>query len=971
MTPGHRFYFNSVLAVCSLAAGLGHSIFGVVLVIIGLILWMTVLLFSNESSELSDLSIFRRWGRQKGQRGKSSVMLRRSGLKLRPQFRLILWPLAVTIVAGLYGYWTEQMNRSNIPHTLDGHQVFIHGTITSAVQVDGDRASFQSRIHRLSAENDVSEHFSESFRDMHSEDLPEKPSEELSKNLPEKPSGELSKNLPDKLELYPDERVQVTIYLDSLSEQQTVSRWRRGMEIRFVGHLQRPGVARNFGDFDYRDYLHTQRIHWQVTVQGLGSAETDRLASAGMAVWTGYIDQFRDRLSALVWSIYDERYAGFMQGLLIGDRQEIPQNLYEQFSDIGMTHVLAISGLHVGVFTAGCFWLTRLFRLTRERGTTICFILIPLYVVLTGASPSAIRAGVMAMLGLIAMRAGRWKDSLRFIVIAALLMLAFQPYYLYNVSFQLSFVVTLGLILFVPPMVRWLNRMPTVLAGALSVTIVAQLCSFPLVIYYFHTVHILSPVANLLLVPLVSLLILPVGMLSLIVGSVFPTAAQWLATSLSLVTESLFRAVEWTANMDALLLTWPKMPLWWMILYYLLLYGLFQGMPVFRMPVFVKSMNRKNILSTDSRPFLFVIGCAMMIASLMYAYAGDHWDRTGMVSVLDVGQGDAILIRSPHGRTILVDGGGTIRFGQNEAWRQRRDPYEVGKDTVVPLLRRRGIHRLDAVIATHLDADHIGGLHAVLERIPTQRLLYNGTMKDSGYAERLADAAKRRGVPMIAVAGCMTWQLDPHTVLTFVHPIPGDMNIPSTGSPVHGNGQMLVNDQNGVSVVFILEMYENRFLLTGDIGSAEERKILDLLQSEDSCFHDDPNDGHDIEVNRSDVDRSDIVRSDMVSSEVDHVEVNNKERMNSVAMKIDMLKVAHHGSRYSTSPEWLDYWQTATAAISVGRNNYGHPSGEVIDRLETKGITVYRTDHYGEIQYAVRKDKPLYIRVKWPAQRPN
>lgn len=756
--------------------------------------------------------------------------------------------ILLALLAALYGYWTEANNRSALPTSLAEQAVTVTGVIVSPVEVDGDRVRLQMLAEQIDA-SDVSE-----------------------------------TNTYDDL----SERLQVTIYLQEQEEKQVALTWRRGMSLRLAGTLQLPNVARNFGDFDYRTYLHHQRIHWQLTAIGLQDAEMRMTHSWHVSKLFSLVDSIRQMLTARISMHYAEPFDGFMQGLLIGDRSELPQDIYDRFSDIGMTHVLAISGLHVGVFAAGCFALLKLLRLSKEKICSIILLLIPLYVLTTGAAPSAMRAGIMAMLGFIALRNNRWKDTFRYLLLAAVGMLLWNPYYLYNVGFQLSFIVTFGLILFVPKMSALL-KLPAVLSGALSVTVVAQAFSFPLIIYYFHSVHLLSPIANLLLVPMVSVVILPLGMVSLCLSFVAPPLASVPAAIVMWLSDLLFQAVEWTSTQERFQLSWAKVPVWWIVTYYMLLIGFVIVWPHLRDE---GRLRWRRIVS--------VMTASLMLALLVYGYAGNHLARTGIVSALDVGQGDAILIRTPHGKHILVDGGGIIRFAKSgEEWRERKDPFEVGKDLLVPLIKRRGIHKLDAIIATHQDTDHIGGLHAVLEHIPTERILFNGTAKQSAAWERLVQSAESRGIPMYPVSSGMNWEVDAHTSLTFLHPIGGFQG---------GSFVPVAADQNDLSVVFVLVMYEATFVMTGDIGTREEQEILRHL-------------------------RESNISGDMQRQAV------------------DVLKVAHHGSKYSTSDEWLAYWQPTTGVISVGRNHYGHPTAEVLERLAARQIQTYRTDLHGEVQY--------------------
>lgn len=755
--------------------------------------------------------------------------------------------ILLALLAALYGYWTEVNNRSALPESLAEQTVTVTGVIASQIEVDGDRVRFQLLAETI----DVAD-VTESKYDIQGE------------------------------------RLQIVIYLQAQDEQLEALSWQRGMPLRLEGTLQLPGIARNFGDFDYRAYLQRLHIHWQLTAQGLQDVETRQAARWTMQSLLSQVDSFRALLSERISMLYTDRHAGFMQGLLIGDRSELPQHLYDRFSDIGMTHVLAISGLHVGVFTAGCFGLLKLFRFTKEKICTIILLLIPLYVLTTGAAPSAMRAGIMAMLGFLALRNDRWKDTYRYLLLAACGMLIWNPYYLYNIGFQLSFIVTYGLILLVPPMTRMM-KLPSVLSGALAVTIAAQLFSFPLIVYYFHSFHVLSPVANLLLVPLVSAVILPLGMVSLCFAFLYPALASMPAAFVMWVSDWLFQAVEWTAGQDSLQLYWAKAPMWWLVVYYVLLISFVAMLP--RMRSRVRSLWLRIV------PLL---AASVMLALLVYGYAGDRFAPSGIVSALDVGQGDAYLIRTPQGKHILVDGGGTIRFSKyGEEWRERTDPFEVGKDLLVPLIQRRGIHKLDAVIATHQDTDHIGGLHAVIEHIPTERILFNGTAKDSVAWERLIESATSRDIPLYPVSYGLSWEVDRHTTLHFLHPFTSNQE-PSAVP--------YVQDQNGASVVFMLAMYDVTFVMTGDIGTQEEKKIMRVLRE-----------------------------SDRLSG------VNGQA--------VDVLKVAHHGSKYSSSDEWLAFWQPSTSVISVGRNHYGHPTPEVLERLAGQRIQTYRTDLHGEVQY--------------------
>lgn len=266
--------------------------------------------------------------------------------------------------------------------------------------------------------------------------------------------------------------------------------------------------------------------------------------------------------------------------------------------------------------------------------------------------------------------------------------------------------------------------------------------------------------------------------------------------------------------------------------------------------------------------------------------------------VLDVGQGDSILVRTPTGKHVLIDGGGTVTFRKSgEEWKERRDPYEIGRKLLVPLLKKRGVQRLDYVILTHDDADHYGGLQAVAEQIPIKRFLFNGEVKASDEVFNLFGTLLERGVPMQSALAGMRLDVDDLTRLDILYP-----------RPENHKQLMFVNKQNNDSVVSLLTMEGVHFLLTGDMEGLSEQSIL--LQGAEG-------------VNKSELETG-----------------------------IDVLKVAHHGSKTSTSQAWLDYWQPKMAVISVGEKNvYGHPNAGVISRLESSGSDIFRTDRMGEIVF--------------------
>ncbi|WP_287023837.1 ComEC/Rec2 family competence protein [Cohnella sp.] len=869
----------------------------------------------------------------------------------------ILLGLSIALAAGERA-WVEARNVSVLPSLLgdpDGRQVEASGRLVSPVDVDGDLATFRLRLSRLS------EH-----------------------------------------PVVPKEKLLVRVRLAAEEEKRAAASWKRGDAVTVAGELRLPNEASNFGGFDYRSYLKRQGIHWTLSARGAAS-----VAPLGEPVpWSAkplrWIDEMRSRIGGLMDRLYGEEDAGYMKGLVAGIREDFDPQQFDAFASLGLTHILAISGLHVGVVVFLLLRLGAVFRLTRERSLDLTMAAMPVYMLLTGASPSAARACLMAMIALYLARRNRLKDGLHLLSASALIMLAWNPRLIEDVSFQLSFLVTAGLILLVPIASAYLPVRFKSLKSALAVAITAQICSLPVSIFYFHQFHFLSLPANLLLVPFISFVVLPLGMASVVLGALWGPLGAYAAQAATWCNRLTFDLTDRLQSAGFLQTYWPQPPLAWVASAYLLL-GLtavwlksrqnrseaarvmaerhadrLRRLEAFRFDPGIRAKRVRAYAETafaaheatrplaaghgeglaqgGTRPFAAGHGEGLTqsgtqpltpedeavkptapapqgrrIGRLVAAILTVLWslwliwglqpawlDRTGKVMFLDVGQGDSILVRTGQGRFVLIDAGGTVSFRRaDEAWRERRDPYEVGRKTLVPLLKQRGVRQLDALVLTHLDQDHIGGAFAVLQHFRVRALLFNGTLKPTAEAKRLFELALRSGVSLYAVHEGMRWAIDGTAQLEALYP---------AGAGGAGETIAVVDEQNERSVVLLLTLYGRRFLLPGDLEKAGETAIV-TRQSERAA---------------------------------------SQAKANAADMGgIDVLKAGHHGSNTSTSAVWLMWWRPREAVISVGRNNvYGHPHPDVLERLRRAGTLCFRTDLNGEIQYRVRPDGRLDRRTK-------
>lgn len=818
------------------------------------------------------------------------------------------------------GYWAynDHMNQSLITSRLLNQYgdtavtgtiteeteipVKVQGTIISNVETDGDRVTFTISSDQLARSNTV------------------------------------------KPIITKGEKIAVQLRLESREEQAVVSSWHRGRRIELSGTLEQPGQSRNFGGFDYRSYLRVQRIHWIMQVSGTKPVKIQP-GELNLSSLVYQIDSVRAALADRVQALFPGWQGGYMKGMLIGFADELEPQKYEQFTGLGLSHILAISGSHVAINVAMVFWLLRKFRLTRESTFIIVQCLIPFYVLITGFTPSVIRAGIMTMLGLYLLKRGWFKDGLNILSAAALMMLLWNPYYLISASFQLSFAVTAGLIVFVPLLTAYFRWLPKPACSTVSITLAAQLVSFPLTIYYFNQFSLLSFTANILIVPVISIVTLPLGTAALLLSCIYLPLGQWIAIPIRLLNSGTFILTDWLNERSDFMTYWKTPALWWIALFYICCYLLLylggrnmdrmklqaltsdvtaplpQRTPYMPLPAIEKlsSPDRTVRLIERHRVKLrsvLLVGLSLLIC---FGYHSVYEKGIGYVEFLDVGQGDCALITTPEGLHILVDGGGTVSFRKpQDAWRNRREPYEVGAKTVVPLLKKRGIHRLNAVIVTHGDQDHAGGLAAVLKHFPVDAVLMNGSLSDTGTIRELMADAVSKNIPVYSVSRGMGLRPDQATEIHFLYPLPAQKS--STGEHNPAESIPVIKEQNHQSIVFMLKMGEASFLFTGDMDIKAEQQVLQLEQE-------------------------------------------NKMKRDGDAISVDFMKIAHHGSKTSTSAEWLAYWRPAISVISVGAaNSYGHPNQAVVERLGLQGSRIYRTDHHGEVQIKVN-GKP-WIRHK-------
>jgi competence protein ComEC len=451
-----------------------------------------------------------------------------------------------------------------------------------------------------------------------------------------------------------------------------------GQRVRILARLRAPTGFRNPGGFDYVARLARDGIH--VT----GSAQTASLAALD-APAPPWHERVRRRAVRAIDAALPPASAALLSGLLVGERRALPPEIDEGFRRAGVTHVLAVSGFNVAIVASAVFLLARLSGLGRRAAAASAGVIVLGFGAVVGPQPSVVRAVVMAVLVLAALIIDRDTEVLNSLAGAALLILAVRPNDLLEPGFQLSFAATAGIVLAPHPR--------NVVLGALTISAAAQAAVLPITLWHFHQVSLVGLVANLAVVPLAAVATI-VGLAAAALAFVWEAAAQIAFDALWPTLLALRAVVAVASAVPGALVYLPAPPPVATVCY---AGALVLGALAWR----VRTLDPRG-----ARRMGAAAGGALAVAFAVAAWPLVRpTDGRLRVAILDVGQGDAVVVESPDGRALVIDAGpgGPGRL-------------DAGERVVAPYLWWRGYLRIAATIVTHEHADHAGGMAAVRAR---------------------------------------------------------------------------------------------------------------------------------------------------------------------------------------------------------------------------------------------------------------
>ncbi|SHJ13803.1 competence protein ComEC [Desulfatibacillum alkenivorans DSM 16219] len=579
----------------------------------------------------------------------------------------------------------------------------------------------------------------------------------------------------------------------------------KGAKVHFRSDIRSFRNFSNPGGFDYVRYMRFKNIFGSAYVRGKDKLEI--LEAPG-----GFFTRTEKSLGRLIEESAPESSRPLLRALLLGDKKAVDQDARDLFADAGIAHVLAISGLHIGMVAVFALFLFKWILSRSERlllsgrlfqiSAILTMAPVLFYGMLTGMAPSTQRAVIMVGVFLMAYVFNRDYDSLNTLGAAAVLILLWNPPALFDVGFQLSFTAVFCILYGLKKIP--FRTIPITLGEKLQrrgliyllIPIVAHLGAAPIVLHYFDRISLVGPLANLIVVPLIGFAVLPLALMAGLIHPILPWLSGFMIAAAGHLLQFVLSLSQWLASVPFASVMPIKPNALEMALYYAALFALI------------------NVKKKWSAALLAVC----LIGGLADAGYWMH-QRFGredlQVTFLDVGQGSAVLVEFPGGPCMLIDGGGLSASSS----------FDTGRMIVAPYLWQQKIHTIEYLVLTHPQHDHAGGLGYMAERFRVREFWSNGQPAPIHAYEHLTAACERKDVLRPSLKELHKPRVIRGVTARVLHPAPG------FEAGLGGDVQLNEN-----SLVLKLSRGDKSVLFTGDIGEQGENLLLkrwppEILQS--------------------------------------------------------------------------------------------------------------------------------------------
>ena len=696
------------------------------------------------------------------------------------------------------------------------------------------------------------------------------------------------------------------IYLDYIN----------GDYICMSGTVSVPDSATNPGTFDQYIYLRNKGYYLCISN---GTIESGNHRPYSIE---GFLYGIKNRCTKIIDNSFDSESAGIVKAMLVADKSTLDKNIKKLYSENGIAHIMAISGVHVAIIGMTLYGFLRKLRIGRLISGTFSIAIIILYGIMTGMSSSTERAVIMLILSIAAEYFGRKTDAPTSMGFAMIIMVLGNPYVILDAGFQLSFAAITGVTVVAPQLrkllrmfkcfikeadekkkqkhkkIMSLRKMIIKLIDAFVVGIASFITTTPVIIYYYYQFPPYSILINLIVIPLVSLIV-GGSILVVLTGLFFTGAAVVMTYPVRLILFGYKYLCIFASGLPGASVLVGHISIGMVFVYYLSVVLIFA---ILRMIRIGKTERGGAILYLMLATVLF-----LTVVYEVYSY-----DKSLKVVYMDVGQGDGVLLRTSGHGGILIDGGSSSN-------------KRVGEYVMVPVLKYYGVSEVEYAFVSHGDVDHVSGLEYLLNEEQSGVHVVNLVLPEYGDQDALQELKSEATANNVNII-----YMKPGDNITYNHQHAETINIECL-YPDEEAGQGVL-DTNNLSMIL-------KTTITWDVREAD---IENLNKSSDS-----------------DASLSLLFVGDAgIAAEKRLIELYEKNSLGEISDSIacDILKVGHHGSRNSSGSDFLKRVSAMYGIISCGKDNrYGHPHAETLERLKMADTKYMTTKEHGAIILSIER----------------
>jgi competence protein ComEC len=664
--------------------------------------------------------------------------------------------------------------------------------------------------------------------------------------------------------------------------------------IRFHSTVKRIHNFNNPGGFDYEHYLNLQGIYAAGFIADSSGIVLLR-QNSGSPIRLK-LESFRFYLKQLIYKNATSPQREIIEAMTIGNQNEIPADVRDNFNKTGTSHILSISGLHIGMVAAAAFFFVLLILKSSQYlmlrfniiklAAAAAFFMVLTYAFIAGMGVTVLRSTLMALIFLIALISGKQKDLYNTLALAGLIILVISPEAVFDISFQLSFMAVLALIYIVPRFSCISFKQHTLLPSwgqsiirhiylAVIVCCAATIGTLPLIMYYFNRVSSVTIIANLIAVPLLGTLTLAVSMLFILSALFSPVIAGYFIKLASLLVQISVDIINKLASLSWSSFSTTKPNLIEIAVFYLFIFLVIEFIDARNKTKTQKEFSPRRLRVLK---YLLIISVVFFATDIIYLTYKDKLSPDLKITVIDVGQGNSILVRFPGGGNMLIDGGG---FSDSS--------FDTGKSVVAPFLYYERISNVDTVVLSHPHPDHLLGLIYIMNNFALQHVWRSNLPIDLEDYPEWEKAIKLNNINVSLVSNKFPEKIFNGVRVNVLWP---------PNYSVQDMNNISYDEVNDSSLVLKITFGKISFLIPGDISADVEKQLI--------------------------------------KSKID--------------LHSDVLVVPHHGSVHSSSAEFIKAVACRYAIVSAGKANvFHHPHPSTLQRYNDAGVNILRTDHYGAV----------------------